>query len=70
MSRDYKNTLLMMKTDFSMRAKLTEKEPLLVKAWDENRIYEKALEKNKGHQTLCYMMDHHMQMVTFMSDMH
>ncbi|HHU56426.1 MAG TPA: isoleucine--tRNA ligase [Acholeplasmataceae bacterium] len=51
MSRDYKNTLLMMKTDFSMRAKLTEKEPLLVKAWDENRIYEKALEKNKGHQT-------------------
>jgi len=51
MSKDYKNTLLMMQTDFSMRAKLTEKEPLLVKAWDENKIYQKALEKNKGHRT-------------------
>src|SRR5690554_5425238 len=51
MSKDYKHTLLMMKTDFKMRANLTEKEPKLVKEWNENKIYEKALEKNKDRPT-------------------
>lgn len=46
MSKDYKDTLLMMKTDFSMRASLNEKEPQFVKQWDELNIYEKVLEKN------------------------
>jgi len=48
MSKDFKDTLLMMKTDFSMRANLPEKEPVLVKKWEENKVYEKALKKNRG----------------------
>lgn len=46
---DYKDTLLMMKTDFSMKANLPSKEPELEKKWDEINLYEKALEQNKGN---------------------
>lgn len=49
MSKDYKDTLLMMKTSFSMRANLTEKEPQIQKQWEERDIYRKVLEKNQGH---------------------
>ncbi len=48
MSKDYKDTLLMMKTDFSMRANLANKEPSLVEEWDKQELYKKVLEKNKG----------------------
>ena len=48
MSKDFKDTLLMMKTDFSMRANLSEKEPQMVKWWDDNQIYQKAIAKNQG----------------------
>ncbi|HHX81188.1 MAG TPA: isoleucine--tRNA ligase [Acholeplasmataceae bacterium] len=49
MSKDYKDTLLMMKTAFSMRANLTEKEPQIQKHWEEKDVYRKVLEKNQGH---------------------
>ncbi|HEY8396172.1 MAG TPA: class I tRNA ligase family protein, partial [Bacilli bacterium] len=49
MSKDYKDTLLMMNTDFAMRANLAEKEPLIQKQWEEKDIYKKVLEKNQGH---------------------
>lgn len=48
MSKDFKDTLLMMQTEFSMRANLSEKEPNIVKQWEDAQIYEKALEKNKN----------------------
>ncbi len=51
MSKDFKDTLLMMKTDFSMRANLSEREPKFVENWEQNKIYEKVLEKNKGRAT-------------------
>lgn len=47
MSKDYKDTLLMMKTDFPMRANLPNKEPEIEKMWEEKNIYQKVLEKNK-----------------------
>ena len=47
MERDYKDTLLMMNTEFSMKANLPTKEPDLVKKWDELDIYKKNLELNK-----------------------
>jgi isoleucyl-tRNA synthetase len=50
MAKDYKDTLLMMNTDFSMRANLAQKEPDVVKAWNENNIYEKGLEKNSERE--------------------
>lgn len=46
--KDYKETLLMPKTDFPMRAGLSEKEPAILKVWNEQKLYEKILEKNKS----------------------
>lgn len=49
--RDYKDTLLMMKTDFPMRGNLGVNELTIEKKWEENHIYEKALEQNKANDT-------------------
>ncbi len=45
---DYKETLNLPETDFSMRANLSQKEPEMVKKWDEERLYYKLMEKNDG----------------------
>ena len=45
--KNYKDTLLMMQTEFPMRGDLGKKEPDIQKYWYENHIYEKALEQNK-----------------------
>ena len=45
---DYKDTLLMMNTEFSMKANLPLKEPEIIKKWDEEHLYEKVLEKHKN----------------------
>lgn len=37
---DYKDTLLMNKSHFEMRGNLNVKEPLLVKKWEEQKVYE------------------------------
>ena len=47
MSTDYKETLNLPQTNFPMKANLVEKEPSILKLWQENRIYEKLQEKNK-----------------------
>lgn len=47
MAIDYKKTLNMPQTDFDMRANLTTKEPAFRKEWEDNKIYEKVLKKNK-----------------------
>ena len=44
---NWKDTLLIGKTSFSMKAQLNQKEPLYRKKWLENNIYQKVLEKNK-----------------------
>jgi len=46
---DYKNTLHLPKTDFPMKADLTNKEPLWIQHWQENKTYEKMIRKNEGH---------------------
>lgn len=45
---DYKDTLLMPKTEFPMRGNLPNKEPKRQEHWDETKIYEKVLERTKG----------------------
>lgn len=50
-NRDYKDTLLMMKTDFPMRGNLGVNELPIEKKWEELNIYEKVLEKNKHNDT-------------------
>ncbi len=45
---EYKDTLLMPKTAFEMRGKLPSKEPNIQKRWQEEKLYEKMLEKREG----------------------
>ncbi|WP_350455254.1 isoleucine--tRNA ligase [Slackia heliotrinireducens] len=47
MGNDYKHTMNLPKTDFSMKANLPENEPKRLKKWSEQDIYHKVLEKNK-----------------------
>jgi isoleucyl-tRNA synthetase len=46
---DYKETLLMPKTDFPMRGGLPNKEPKIQEEWNNNDIYSKALAQNEGN---------------------
>ncbi|MTD30316.1 isoleucine--tRNA ligase [Planomicrobium sp. YIM 101495] len=45
---DYKDTLLMPKTDFPMRGNLPNREPEMQKKWEEMDIYKKVNERTKG----------------------
>lgn len=47
MSKDYKNTLNLPKTDFPMKANLAKREPELLAFWEERGIYQKIQEKNR-----------------------
>ena len=38
---DYKDTLLLPKTDFPMRGNLPQKEPIKYKLWDEQKVYDR-----------------------------
>lgn len=49
MGKDYKDTLLMMKTEFPMRGNLANKEPQIQEMWEEKDIYKKVLKKNKNN---------------------
>jgi isoleucyl-tRNA synthetase len=46
--KNYKDTLNLPKTDFPMKANLPQKEPEQIKIWEENKIYEKIIEKNSS----------------------
>ena len=48
---EYKDTLLMPKTEFEMRGNLPNKEPVILKKWQANNYYEKFLEKHKGQKS-------------------
>ncbi|MGE5473638.1 MAG: isoleucine--tRNA ligase [Ignavibacteriales bacterium] len=48
---DYSNTLNLPKTDFPMRANLPEREPEILKQWQEKDIYKMQMEKNKDKPT-------------------
>ena len=46
---DYKNTLNLPKTDFPMKANLAEREPEILKKWEELNLYTMLRKKNKQH---------------------
>ena len=48
MSQDYNKTLNLPKTDFPMRAGLPKSEPVTLKGWEDNKIYDKLMKKNDG----------------------
>ena len=45
---DYKSTLNLPKTKFAMKANLAQREPQMLKVWQEKKLYEKIREKAKG----------------------
>lgn len=47
---DYKNTLNLPKTDFAMKASLSQKEPQFIEFWQKNQIYEKIRQNRKGNK--------------------
>ena len=51
---NYKDTLLMPKTDFEMRGNLPKKEPGYVQRWQENKMYEKVIKQNEGHDDFVF----------------
>ena len=46
--KDYKDTLNLPQTGFPMKANLAQREPDMLKSWEDNRIYEKIQDKNKA----------------------
>lgn len=49
MGASYKDTMNLPQTDFAMRANLPENEPKRLKKWEEERIYDKVLDKNRDN---------------------
>jgi isoleucyl-tRNA synthetase len=47
---EYKDTINLPTTEFPMRANLSQKEPELLKEWEEKGIYKKLRERSKGKQ--------------------
>ncbi len=48
MSQDYNSTLNLPKTDFPMRAGLPKSEPVTLKNWEEEKVYENLMKVNEG----------------------
>ena len=51
---ELKNTLLMPKTNFEMRGNLNQKEPVLVKKWQDEKLYEELLKKHKDDKPFAF----------------
>jgi len=47
---DYKSTLNLPKTDFPMRANLPEREPEILRRWEQERLYERLREVRAGQE--------------------
>ena len=51
---NYKDTLLMPKTEFEMRGNLPKKEPAYVQRWQDSAMYEKVVKQNEGKDTFVF----------------
>src|SRR5207237_4510228 len=50
MSQNYKETLNLPRTDFPMKANLPQREPELLKVWEETRLYEQIQKARQGRE--------------------
>src|SRR5437588_770810 len=50
MSQNYKETLNLQRTDFPMKANLAAREPEMLQAWEETRLYEQIQEARQDRQ--------------------
>ena len=48
--RDYRDTVFLPKTDFPMKAGLPQKEPAILKRWQEERLYDRLREARAGRE--------------------
>ena len=48
MTTDYKQTLNLPKTEFAMKANLAQREPEMLKKWNDSQLYQKIREHNAG----------------------
>src|ERR1035437_7781602 len=51
---DFSKTVNLPKTDFPMKANLPQREPEMVKKWDEQGLYEKMRDKNKKNEKFIF----------------
>src|SRR5205823_14903624 len=51
MSQNYKDTLNLPRTDFPMKANLATREPEILKAWQETRLYWQIQEARSGRES-------------------
>ncbi|MBE4703780.1 isoleucine--tRNA ligase [Spiroplasma platyhelix] len=56
MNKNYKETLLMPKTNFEMRANLSQKEPAIQSFWNQNQIYQKLITRNNEQKTKQFIL--------------
>src|SRR6267154_1927478 len=56
MSQNYKNTLNLPRTDFPMKANLAQREPELLKKWEESRVYQQ-IQKTRANAELFVLHD-------------
>ncbi|MDR2399395.1 MAG: isoleucine--tRNA ligase [Endomicrobium sp.] len=52
--RDYSKTVNLPKTDFQMKANLSQREPSFVKDWEDKQLYVKLCEKNKDKEKFIF----------------
>ena len=45
---DYRKTLNLPQTKFPMKANLPQKEPELLKSWEEDKVYQRLKEQSRG----------------------
>ena len=53
---EYKDTIFLPKTSFEMRANLPQKEPGILKIWENEKIFQTLRKKSKGKKvafTIC-----------------
>src|SRR5204862_2775212 len=56
MSQNYKDTLNLPRTDFPMKANLAQREPELLKKWEETRVYQQ-IQKARANAELFVLHD-------------
>ena len=56
MSQNYKDTLNLPRTEFPMKANLPAREPEMLRAWEETRLYQQ-IQKSKEHRELFVLHD-------------
>ncbi|MDR3195713.1 MAG: isoleucine--tRNA ligase [Endomicrobium sp.] len=52
--KDYSKTVNLPKTDFQMKADLSQREPSFVEKWEKNQLYVKLCEKNKDKEKFIF----------------